>query len=109
VVPLLEEILKSEGFSLNPSKTRLMQNSSRQLVTGLVVNKKPGIPREELRQLRAILHQARTSGLEKQNRTGKADFTAWLRGKIAYLAMVDPEKGRKFLNELEALEPSGSM
>jgi len=42
-------------------------------------------PRAEVRRLRAILHGARRSGLQAQNREGRPHFEAWLRGKLAYL------------------------
>ncbi len=51
------------------------------MVTGLVVNDRPGVPRDEVRRLRAILHRARTEGLESQNRENLPDFLAWLRGR----------------------------
>ena len=57
----------------------------------------------EIRRLRAILHRARTEGLERQNREGKAHFVAWLRGKIAYVSMSRPEVGARLRAELAAL------
>ncbi|MEM6787010.1 MAG: hypothetical protein AAF715_05780 [Myxococcota bacterium] len=69
----------------------------------MIVNDKLGLPRKEVRQLRAILHNARKTGLEAQNRDGRRHFRAWLRGKLAYLAMVDRDKGRAMLAELEKL------
>ena len=72
-------------------------------MTGLVVNDRPGVPRSEVRCLRAILHRARTEGLERQNRAGHPDFIAWLRGKIAFVAMARPEVGEVLRSELEAL------
>ena len=71
--------------------------------TGIVVNDKPGIPREEVRRLRAILHAAKGTGLEAQNREGRPAFRAFLLGKIAYLSMVDREKGERLRKELEAI------
>jgi hypothetical protein len=50
------------------------------------------MPREEVRKLRAILHQAKKTGLEAQNRDKVAHFESYLKGKIAYLNMVDPDR-----------------
>ena len=69
----------------------------------MVVNAKPSLPREELRRLRAILHGAKTTGLVAQNREGVPDFEAWLRGKIAYVSMIDTEKGARLRAELDTL------
>jgi retron-type reverse transcriptase len=99
----LERIVLDEGFTLNRKKTRILRQNTRQTVTGLVVNERPSLPRRELRRLRAILHRARHEGLEAQNREGRPNFRAWLRGKIAYIQMARPELGAKLLAELEAL------
>jgi retron-type reverse transcriptase len=99
----VRHIAQDEGFALNPKKSRVQRAARRQEVTGVVVNAKPSLAREELRRLRAILHGAKTTGLAAQNREGRPDFEAWLRGKIAYVAMVDREKGRRLLEALDAL------
>jgi retron-type reverse transcriptase len=99
----VRHIAQDEGFALNPKKCRVQRAARRQQVTGVVVNQKPSLAREELRRLRAILHAAKATGLAAQNREGRPDFEAWLRGKIAYVAMVDREKGRRLLEALDAL------
>jgi hypothetical protein len=73
----------------------------------VVVNDKPGLPRDELRRLRALLHNARATGLEAQNREGRPGFEARLRGKIAYLAMIDRAKGEALRRELDAIVGKG--
>ncbi|HVV87179.1 MAG TPA: reverse transcriptase family protein, partial [Kofleriaceae bacterium] len=97
-------IVKDEGFAINEAKGRV-QRGGRQTVTGLVVNDRLGVPREQLRRVRAILHQARATGLAAQGRGRHPDFEAWLRGTIAYIAMVDPTRGAALRAELEALPP----
>ena len=83
-------IIREERFELNPSKTRIAYQSTRQLVTGLVVNEKPGVPRALRKRLRAILHQARTTGLDAQNRRGQPNFPAYLQGLIAFVHAANP-------------------
>ena len=100
----VRHIVTEEGFALNPKKGRVQRRSSRQSVTGIVVNDTLGLPREEVRKLRAILHQAKTTGLEAQNREQLPHFEAWLRGKVAYLSMVDPTKGKALREQLDALQ-----
>jgi RNA-directed DNA polymerase len=97
----------AEGFVVNESKTRVLRRNVAQVVTGLVVNDRPGVPRAEVRRLRALLHRARLEGLDAQNRDGHPDFRAWLRGKIAYVGMARPEVGGRLLADFEALT-SGS-
>jgi len=99
----VRHVVREEGFALNPDKGRVQRAERRQDVTGIVVNDKLSIPRHEVRRLRAILHQARKHGLEAQNREGHPHFEAWLRGKLAYLAMVDRDKGMAMLKQLDEL------
>ncbi|MCK6545180.1 reverse transcriptase family protein [Myxococcota bacterium] len=102
----VSEILAAEGFTAHPRKRRVQKSGARQEVTGIVVNSKLGVPRDEVRRLRAILHGAKRTGLAAQNREGRPNFEAWLRGKIAYVMMVDRAKGQKLLAELDALGPT---
>lgn len=100
----VRHLVAEEGFALNVAKGRVQRRGGRQTVTGVVVNAKTSLPREEVRRLRAILHGARSTGLAAQNREGRENFPAWLRGKLAYLAMIDRDKGMALLRELDALE-----
>jgi len=88
----VRHIVTEEGFAINPKKGRIQHAGGRQNVTGIVVNDKLSMPREEVRRLRAILHQAKTTGLEAQNREKRPHFESYLKGKIAYLHMVDPDR-----------------
>lgn len=111
-VPMLmarvRHVVEEEGFAVNPLKGRVQRPMGRQEVTGIVVNQRLGLRRDEVRRLRAILHGARRSGLEAQNREKVPHFEAWLRGKLAYLAMVDRPRGLAYLRELDALTGRGA-
>jgi len=102
----VRHIVQDEGFAINPKKGRVQRRNRRQEVTGVVVNDKPGAPRQAVRELRAILHNAKKTGLAAQNRQQRPHFEAWLRGKIGYVMMLDPSKGRELANALDALEAS---
>jgi retron-type reverse transcriptase len=99
----VRHVVGDEGFALNPKKGRVQRSGRRQSVTGIVVNSKPGVARDEVRKLRAILHGAKKTGLDAQNREGRPHFEDWLRGMIAYVSMVDRAKGEKLLAALDAL------
>lgn len=99
----VQNIAREEGFAVNEKKTRVMRRSTAQTVTGVVVNDKPSISREELRRLRAILHRARPEGLEAQNREKRPNFRAYLEGKIAFVSMVRPDAGANLKAALDAL------
>src|SRR5262249_54566601 len=100
----VRHIAEEDGFVVNERKSRVLRPNAAQTVTGLVVNAKPSVRREELRRLRAILHRAKKEGLDAQNREGRPHFREWLRGKIAFVKMVRPDVGAKLLAQLDALE-----
>ncbi len=103
VMARVRHIAENEGFAVNHKKSRVLRRNAAQTVTGLVVNHRTTLARKEIRRLRAILHRAQTEGLDAQNRDGRANFRAWLQGKIAYLSMVRPDIGTKMREELSKL------
>lgn len=58
----LKEAVVSAGFAINPAKTRMQYRSSRQAVTGLVVNRKVNIRTEYRRTVRAMAHRLFKTG-----------------------------------------------
>jgi retron-type reverse transcriptase len=101
----IRHIAEGEGFRMNLKKCRVQRAARRQEVTGIVVNERLSLPREDLRKLRAIVHGAQKTGIKAQNREGREGFEAWLRGKIAYVSMVDAAKGDKLRAALDAAPP----
>jgi retron-type reverse transcriptase len=99
----VRHVVEEEGFAINPRKGRIQRSGRRQSVTGIVVNHKPSVPREEVRLLRSILHHAKTTGLEAQNRAGIPYFESHLRGRIAYVHMVDPGRAAPLFEALAAV------
>jgi hypothetical protein len=101
----VQEILKAEGFTPHPDKTRVQRKGGRQRVTGLVVNEAPEgtpgarVPREVVRQLRAAIHNR-----EKGKPAKEGETLAQLKGMAAFVYMTDEAKGRAFLERLERLE-----
>jgi retron-type reverse transcriptase len=84
---IVPKLVAEEGFEINRDKTRLMRQSGRQAVTGVIVNKDMGLSRKTRRKLRAALHQQRTK------LAGAVD--ARLAGKLAYLHMLNPGQARR--------------
>jgi hypothetical protein len=94
-LPLVGAIAIEEGFRINYRKTRVMRRGRRQQLCGLVINARPGIPRRERDNLRALLFNAVRFGPDSQNRDGHADFRRHLEGKIAWVASINPAHGRR--------------
>lgn len=88
-------IALEEGFAVNTRKTRMMREGVRQQVTGIVVNRHPNIARSEFDLLKATLTNCVRHGAQGQNRDNRPDFRAWLAGKVAYAAMVNPRRGAR--------------
>jgi hypothetical protein len=101
-------ILIAEGFVPHPTKTSVMRPGNQQRVTGLVVNASSStvaarVPRDVLRRLRAAIHN------RKKGKPGKdGESLAQLRGMAAFVYMTDPIRGKKFLDQIAALEAAAS-
>jgi len=96
----LRDIIEGNGFTPHSDKTWLFSRLHRQMVTGLVVNSKKNVPRQFVRQLRAMIHAWEVFGLEKAQaeyhakyRKGAPNqnpppFDSVVRGKMEFLKMV---------------------
>ena len=78
---LVEEIVRDEGFRIHPRKTRIMRESTRQKLTGLIINNKANIPRRQFDELKAILTNCLRSDPQSQNREARPDFRSHLAGR----------------------------
>ena len=65
VINGIENIVKENGFTLNPSKTRFQYPHQSQIVTGLKVNQKINVDRKYVRQIRSMLHSWYSIGIEQ--------------------------------------------
>lgn len=104
VVATVARIVAEEGFALNRSKTRVRGRNARQEVTGVVVNARTTVPREDYDLLRAILHNCVRDGPAAQNRLRHSEFRRHLRGRIAWVASLDAERGRRLLATFDAID-----
>jgi len=98
----IRHIAQDEGFFVNEKKTRVLKRSAAMAVTGIIVNRRPGVRRREVRRLRAILHNAAKRGLDSQSRDDP-HFEARIRGQIAFVQMINPDQARPLLAALDAI------
>jgi RNA-directed DNA polymerase len=106
----VEAVVRDEGFAPNPRKTVIRRSARRQSVCGIVVNVHPNAARPEYDRLRAILHDAAAHGTARANRAGVDHFEEHLRGRVAWVAALNPARGRKLAAMLDAIDwdrPSG--
>lgn len=83
----LESIIKRSGFKVNEKKTHLQYRDSRQMVTGLVVNRKISIPHEYYRNTRAMVERLITTG--KFDINGQEGTLDQLEGRFSFIDQVD--------------------
>ena len=100
-LPLVRAILGEHRLPMNHAKLLFARKGSRQVVTGLVVNDRVSVPARERRLLRAILWNARATGLVAQTRARVADFRAFQR--IAHVEALHAEEGRRLREALAAV------
>jgi hypothetical protein len=95
IAPLLgmvPEIVQDEGLRLNDAKTRVLQSTERQVVTGVVVNQHLNVPREAFDMLKAVLHAC---ARPEDRRLADPAFRASVQGQIAWVSTVNPRRGTK--------------
>ena len=73
-IPLVNEVIKNERFRVNRRKRKIVRDSQRQTVTGVVVNEKLNISRAQFDRLKAILFNCARHGPSTQNHQGPRAF-----------------------------------
>lgn len=102
-IPLSNKIITEQRFYINKAKRKIIRNSQRQMVTGVVVNEKVNVSRKEYDQLKATLHNCVKFGPHTQNNTEHPHFADHLRGRIAHIMQLNPTKGTKLLSIYERI------
>ena len=87
-LPLVSQIARAERFQLNTRKRRIIRNSQRQTVTGVVVNSRPNVSRRDYDTIKAILTNCVRRGPSTQNHDRHEKFAAHLLGRITHVAML---------------------
>jgi RNA-directed DNA polymerase len=84
-----------------------MPRAARQTVCSVVVNAHPNVARDEYDRLKAILHEASLDGPATANRAGVAEFEAHLRGRISWVAELNPARGARLQARLAGIDFRG--
>lgn len=105
-------IIKDEGFTINPFKTKLQKRGSHQEVTGLTISNKVNVARTYVREIRSLLYIWERYGydaacmrffihMEKDETYSHYEdvpLEQILRGKIAFLKLVKGSKNHLYLS-----------
>jgi RNA-directed DNA polymerase len=99
-VSLARQIIAEEGWRLNPDKTRIMRSTGRQSFTGLVVNERINIARDDYDRIKAAVHRATQDDVPR------------VLGQLSWLSQSSPERAAKLRAKLfanTAIAPSVSQ
>lgn len=99
----LAAVIATQGFKINEDKVRLQGERERQLVTGLVTNQKPNVPRPYIRKTAALIHSVEKFGLEvstsifkEKNPNTTANIETHLQGRLLYIKQVVGEESKVY-------------
>lgn len=110
-------VIRQNNFEINHDKTFFKNKHSRQIVTGLIVNNKVNIPRNKIRELRAILHSCNVNGItyarevftakhDKKNRSYEVTdeiFKNIITGRVQYVGFIKGWNDKVYLKLAQAL------
>lgn len=90
----ISKMIYDEGFTINPSKTRVAKSNTRQEVTGVVVNSHMQIPKQKRKEIRQQVYYIKKYGLDshlehiKENRS---HYINHLLGQINFALFINPK------------------
>ena len=117
----VRNIVTANNFSINENKTHVRSRSSRQEVTGVLINDGLNVSRTLVRQVRAMLHAWENYGEnaaadhflklydKKQRVNQKPEFRVVLRGKLEFIGFIKGRDDRIYVrlrNRLMSLDNS---
>ena len=100
---LVRTIVEEEGFRVHPHKSRVQRQGNAQRVCGIVVNEHRAVRRAERDRLEAMIVNARRHGLDRLRLEGHDDPLAYLEGRVAWVAQVNPAHARRLAQRLQEL------
>jgi len=109
IIGYVNTTVKAYNFTLNFSKTRLYKEHQRQLVTGIVVNRKPQLPINYRNKIRQSMYYIKKFGVrEHLKKKGipyieKGPYLKRLEGMIGYCLFINPKDSeiREYQDQLQ--------
>jgi RNA-directed DNA polymerase len=97
-------ILMDEGFSVHHRKTRIMRQGVRQYLAGIVANRHLNVIRADFDRLKATLTNCVRLGPGTQNRANHHQFRSHLQGRVGFVEMINPAKGKRLRSIYERIQ-----
>ncbi len=102
-------ILHEQGFDAHHRKTRIMRQGVRQHLAGLVANQRVNVIRDDFDRLKAALTNCVRRGPESQNREAHPNFRSHLDGRVGFVEMINPGKGKRLREIFERIQWPGGL
>lgn len=96
ILPLIEKIIKEEGFELNKNKTRFLSPGSKKCITGITINgNNIKVSKALKRNLRVLIHKSIVN----------ADYsnTNKIKGLVAFINSIEPSYKEKIIEYISNL------
>ncbi len=103
---MIETIVRDSGFRPNEAKARYLHRSTRQSVTGIVVNDVVNWPRSRRRWLRQELYYLERFGVDAhlaRRGSGRRRYKEFIYGHVYALNMVRPDLAQPLLTRLDGI------
>jgi hypothetical protein len=97
-------ILLEEGFTVRHRKTRVMRQGVRQHLAGVVINQRMNVMRTDFDPLKATLTNCVRLGPENQNHDAHRAFRLHLDGRVGFVEMINPAKGKRLRTIFEQIQ-----
>lgn len=97
-------IALDECFAAHHRKTRIMRQGMRQHLAGVVTNERVNVVRADFDRLKATLTNCIYHGPASQNRENHPAFRMHLEGRIAFVEMINPQKGARLRRIFEKIQ-----
>jgi hypothetical protein len=98
MIPIVIATLKAAGFRISRSKLKIMGAGSPKIVNGVVAGKKPSLPKQRRKQIRAAFHR-----LPEIRDEDRDSYLASLKGRVMYSASVNADQAEVFKTALSGI------
>lgn len=96
--------IEESGFTVNEKKSRLLTQGTSQKVTGVIVNEKISIGKDNKRKLKAIVYNIKKNGPILENRTYDPYFKERIFGHLGHAHLIDPEFALPLIEDLKRID-----
>jgi RNA-directed DNA polymerase len=94
ITTFIQKELSELGLELNESKSKFMPSHGRQIVTGIVVNMTPQIPRNKRKDIRQEVYYIKKYGIDdhlKKVNMQRQNYLKHLLGRVNYSLFINPK------------------